>query len=108
MSAVSQVVDAIEYGLDGKANAVSSRRTSLELCLVSHAGCATEFRGGTRQIGRPAFLAFLQHECGHRIAGKVVKDSAIGALGRHKIAGLEFLRGLPSHRAQLLVPIANP
>src|SRR5712671_2484848 len=59
------------------------------------------------EIGRSAFLAFLQHELGHGIAGKVVKDGAIGALCRRKIASLDLLRGMVSHCAELFVRIAD-
>jgi hypothetical protein len=57
-------------------------------------------------MGRPV-LTFLQHKLGHGITGKVVKNLAIGALRRRKIASLELLRGLPGHRAKLLIPIAD-
>src|SRR4051812_20978236 len=64
-------------------------------------------RPGLGAIGYSAFLALLQHELGHGIAGKVVEDRAIGAPCCRKIASLELSRGKPRRFAQLFIPIAN-
>ena len=58
-------------------------------------------------MARAHCLTILQHELGHGIARKVVKDGPISALCRRKVASLDVFRGLPGHRAELLVPIAN-
>src|SRR3979490_1139628 len=52
-------------------------------------------------------LAFRHHESGQGVFRKFVQDVAVGPLGRRKIASFEFLRSMPGHRAQRLVPVAN-
>jgi len=47
------------------------------------------------------------HELRQGILGKLVQDVTVGTLCCRKIASLELLRGLPGHRAQLLIPIAD-
>jgi hypothetical protein len=48
------------------------------------------------------------HQPGQGIFGKLFQNVTIGPLCGCKISGLELLRGLPRHRAQLLIPIVNP
>src|SRR5882724_6095947 len=62
-------------------------------------------------IGKSGLLfcrAFRDHRPGQGIFGKLSQDVTIGQLCGWKISSLELLRGLPSHRAQLLLPIADP
>src|SRR5260221_14347460 len=51
--------------------------------------------------------ALRHHELRQGILGKLVQDVTVGTLCCGKIASLELLRGLPGHRAQLLIPIAD-
>src|SRR5882724_12712453 len=59
------------------------------------------------KIGSLFSCAFRDHEPGKRIFGELLQDVTISTLCGRQISGLELLRGLPGHRAQLLIPIAN-
>src|SRR3981081_731199 len=63
---------------------------------------------GVGKISLMFGLAFRHHEPGQGIFGELFQDVAVGTLGRRKIASLEFLRSMPGHRAQRLIPIASP
>jgi len=57
---------------------------------------------------RVRFNALRQHGFGHGVAWKALQNSAIGTLRRYAVARLERVSSNPSHRAQLLILIADP
>lgn len=70
--------------------------------------CVGRFVRFRSVIGKALFLTFPQHELGDGVAGEAFQDFAICTPCRWKIAGLDQLRGAPSHRAQVFLPIPDP
>src|SRR3984957_16563042 len=61
-------------------NAVHGDESCFEPCLGFACWLSRALPRRYGEIGRSAFRGFLQHELGHGIAGKVVKDGGIGRL----------------------------